>query len=129
MGKRGHESGVSYYLGRGNRQQGELHFSGQAHLEGEFQGLIQGQGTVLIGPSAVVRAEIEAAQVIISGRVIGDVKASERIELKKPGHLQGDVTAPLVVMEEGVRFEGRCHMALDEEQEEARRLKLLSGPR
>ncbi|MBU4565788.1 MAG: polymer-forming cytoskeletal protein [Desulfarculus sp.] len=129
MGKRNHESGVSFFLGRGVRQQGELNFSGQAHLEGEFQGRISGQGTLLIGPSAVVEAEIEATQVIISGRVTGNVKAGERIELKKPGRLTGDLSAPLVVMEEGVRFEGRCHMALDEKQEEASRLKLLSAPR
>ncbi|MCF8042354.1 MAG: polymer-forming cytoskeletal protein [Desulfarculaceae bacterium] len=128
MRKRNHESGVSFYLGKGVRQQGELTFTGQAHLEGEFQGRIQGRGTVLIGPSAVVEAEIEATQVIISGHLTGNVKAGERIELKKPGHLTGDLSAPLVVMEEGVRFEGRCHMALDEKQEEAGRLELISRP-
>ncbi len=129
MGKRSHESGVSYYLGRGNRQEGELHFKGQAHLDGEFVGRIFGQGTLLVGPGATVEAEIESSQVVISGQVTGNVKASERIELKKPGRLLGDLTAPLVVLEEGVRFEGRCHMAVDEKQEEASRLKLLAGPR
>ncbi|MBU1276467.1 MAG: polymer-forming cytoskeletal protein [Proteobacteria bacterium] len=128
MGKKRRDSAVNYFLGRGIRQEGELRFSGQAHLEGEFQGRIHGQGTLLVGPTAEVQAEIEANQVIICGQVSGNVKASERIELKKPGQLYGDVTAPLVVMEEGVRFEGRCHMALDEKQEEASRLKLLSGP-
>lgn len=128
MGKRNRESGVSFYLGRGVSHKGELNFTGKAHLEGEFQGRIQGRGTLLIGPSAVVEAEIEADQVIISGEVSGNVKAGERIELKKPGRLIGDLSAPLVLMEEGVHFEGRCHMALDEKQEEASRLKLLSGP-
>jgi cytoskeletal protein CcmA (bactofilin family) len=128
VGKHNRESGVSFYLGRGVRQQGELNFTGQAHLEGEFLGRIQGRGTVIIGPGAVVEAEIEADQVIISGQVTGNVKAGERIELKKPGRLTGDLSAPLVVMEEGVRFEGRCHMALDEKREEASRLKLLAGP-
>lgn len=127
MGKRNRESVVSFYLGKGVYLRGELHFSGKAHLEGQFQGGIRGQGTLLVGPTAEVEAEIEATQVVISGRVTGNIRASERVELKKPGHLVGDLSAPLVLMEEGVHFQGRCHMALDEKQEAAGRLKLLSG--
>ena len=127
MGKKGHQSQVNYYLGQGVRQEGALTFKGQARLDGEFTGVIQGEGLVLVGPTALVEARIQAGKVIISGRVTGDVVATERIELKKPGRLTGDVTAPLVVMEEGVRFEGHCHMALDQEKEEAGRLKLLGG--
>ena len=127
MGRKGHDSQVNYYLGQGIRQEGTLTFKGQARLDGEFKGVIQGEGLVLVGPTALVEAHIQAGKVIISGRVTGNVVATERIELKKPGNLTGDVTAPLVVMEEGVRFEGHCHMALDQEKEEASRLKLLGG--
>ena len=127
MGKRSRDSQVNYYLGQGNRQEGTLTFKGQARLDGEFKGVIQGDGLVLVGPSARVEAEITATNIIISGRVAGNLEASQRVELKKPGNLTGDVTAPLVVMEEGVRFEGHCHMALDQEREEASRLKLLGG--
>jgi cytoskeletal protein CcmA (bactofilin family) len=127
VGKRGRESEVNYYLGKGIRHEGSLTFHGQARLDGEFSGAIQGEGLLLVGPTAQVEAEVNATKVIISGSVKGNVQASERIELKKPGNLIGDVTAPLVVMEEGVRFEGHCHMALDEQREEASRLKLLGG--
>jgi cytoskeletal protein CcmA (bactofilin family) len=128
VAKRNRESGVSYFLGKGVRQQGELFFDGKAHLEGEFQGRISGRGSLLVGPSAVVEAEVEAGQVVICGQMTGNVTASERIELKKPGRLTGDLRAPLVVMEEGVHFEGRCHMAGEENQEETGGLKLLSSP-
>ena len=129
MGKKSRESQVNFYLGQGIRQEGVLTFKGQARVDGEFKGKIQGEGLVQVGPTALVEAEIQADRVIISGQVTGNVEATGRIELKKPGNLIGDVTAPLVMMEEGVRFEGHCHMALDHEREEAGRLKLLgAGP-
>ncbi|MCF8034206.1 MAG: polymer-forming cytoskeletal protein [Desulfarculaceae bacterium] len=127
MGRKGRESHVNFYLGQGIRQEGLLTFKGQARVDGEFKGEIQGEGLVLVGSSAMVEAKIRADRVVISGRVTGNVEATERIELKKPGNLIGDVTAPLVMMEEGVRFEGHCHMALDQDKEEAGRLKLLGG--
>ncbi len=127
MGKRNRDTQVNYYLGQGIRHEGTLTFHGQARLDGEFCGIIQGDGLVLVGPTAQVEAEISAGKVVISGSVKGNVQATERIELKKPGKLIGDVTAPLVVMEEGVRFEGHCHMALDEQREQDSRLKLLGG--
>lgn len=127
MGKRRHDSQVNFYLGKGNRGEGSLTFSGQARLDGEFKGSISGEGTVLVGAEAVLEADITAINVVISGTVRGDVTASERIELKKPGKLYGDVSAPLVVMEEGVLFQGHCHMALSDDDERASKIKLLSG--
>ncbi len=127
MGKRRHDSQVNFYLGKGNTSEGNLTFSGQARLDGEFKGSISGEGTVLVGSDAVLEASISANNVVISGTVNGDVQASERIELKKPGKLFGDVSAPLVVMEEGVLFQGHCHMALGEDDERASKIKLLSG--
>ncbi|MCB2228550.1 MAG: polymer-forming cytoskeletal protein [Desulfarculaceae bacterium] len=127
MGRKSRESHVNFYLGQGIRQEGKLVFKGQARVDGEFSGAIHGEGLVLVGSTAVVEAEIKADRVVISGRVTGNVVAGERIELKKPGNLIGDVTAPLVVMEEGVRFEGHCHMALNQGNQEAGRLKLLGA--
>lgn len=129
MGRKGRESQVNFYLGQGVRQEGGLTFKGQARVDGEFSGEIHGEGLVLVGPTALVEADIKADRVVISGKVTGNVVATERIELKKPGNLIGDVTAPLVVMEEGVRFEGHCHMAMDQHQDQAGRLKLLGNRR
>jgi cytoskeletal protein CcmA (bactofilin family) len=126
VGKRRHDSQVNFYLGKGNCGEGSLTFSGQARIDGEFKGSISGEGTVLVGAEAVLEASITAINVVISGTVRGDVTASERIELKKPGKLYGDVSAPLVVMEEGVLFQGHCHMALGDDDERASKIKLLS---
>jgi cytoskeletal protein CcmA (bactofilin family) len=115
------------FLGADSALEGELNFSGQARLDGRFSGRIQGTGTLMVGPTAQVKADIEADTVIISGEVIGAVVAGERIELKAPGKLRGDINAPLVVMDEGVQFEGHCSMAGGERQERVPKITLLAS--
>ena len=105
------ENDLSLYLGSHSQLNGILSFSGNARLDGIFSGEIRGQGSLLIGPQATVKAEISARTVIISGSVVGNVVATERIELKTPGNLKGNISAPLVMMDEGVVFEGHCTMA------------------
>jgi len=48
--------------------------------------------------------------VLISGEVVGNVLASERVELRGTARVFGDVEAPVIVVEEGVLFEGHCRM-------------------
>ena len=126
MAKKRHDGEVNFYLGKGVSVEGVLNFSGQARLDGELKGVVQGSGTVLVGPTADLNAKIKADNIIISGKVTGDVFANQRLELKKPGSLSGDVCAPLVMMEEGVVFEGNCKMANMEDSEDEGGLKLLS---
>jgi len=66
--------------------------------------------TLIIGEKAVVNASIRAGIVLISGEVVGNVLAGERVELRGTARVFGDVEAPVVVVEEGVTFEGKCRM-------------------
>ena len=50
-------------------------------------------------------------RVTVSGEVTGNLRATERVELKRTARVYGDVEAPIVVVEEGVIFEGHCRMA------------------
>ncbi len=117
---------VSVFLGGDSFLEGELKFSGQARLDGKFAGKINGEGTLLVGPAAQVQANISARAVIISGEVVGDVTASERIEMRSPGRLKGNINAPLVMMDEGVLFEGHCSMAGDDAGERTPNITLLA---
>ncbi len=102
---------VAVFLGGESSIEGQLVFRGQARLDGKFSGEIKGEGVLIVGHNAIVEAHIEATAVEISGSVVGDIVAAERIELRAPGRLVGNITAPLVVMDEGVVFEGNCRMA------------------
>jgi len=77
-------------------------------LNGKFSGEISSGDTLIIGEKGSVNATVRAGVVLISGEVIGNVFATERVELRGTARVYGDVEAPVIVVEEGVLFEGRC---------------------
>lgn len=58
-----------------------------------------------------MNATVRAGTVVVNGELVGNVEATERVELKGHARVFGDVKAPVVVVGEGVLFEGRCRMA------------------
>lgn len=127
MAKKSRVGEITAFIGTGSSLDGLLRFEGQARLDGEFSGEVRGEGNLLVGASAVVKADIHATNVTICGEVIGDVTATERIELKSPGKLKGNIMSPLVVMDEGVLFEGHCRMADEERQLSGSKVTLLAA--
>jgi cytoskeletal protein CcmA (bactofilin family) len=104
------EGSTGAFLGKGTRVTGKLTFEGPVRIEGQVEGEIHAQDTLTIGESAVVNAQITGSAVIIHGRVTGDVTARKRLEIRAPGKLFGNISAPSLVIHEGVVFEGHCTM-------------------
>ena len=109
----------SAYLDEGSEIEGTYTFSGTVMLNGKFKGNIQSTDTLVIGEKGVVNATISAGTVLISGEVVGNVLATERVELRASARVFGDIEAPVVVVEEGVLFEGHCRMTKTRQQPEA----------
>jgi cytoskeletal protein CcmA (bactofilin family) len=101
---------VQAHLGQGSRVEGKLTFEGSVRIDGQVEGEISAQDTVIIGEGAEVTAQITANTVVVQGRVSGDITARKRIELKAPATLVGNVSTPSLVVHEGVVFEGHCAM-------------------
>ena len=95
-------------IGAGTTVSGDLKSKGAIRIEGAVLGKVYSDTTVDVQESGQVKAEIVAAQVIISGEVTGNVFAHERIEITPKGRLFGDITSPRVAISEGVLFEGKC---------------------
>jgi len=91
--------------------EGRYTFRGTVMLNGKFKGEISSGDTLIIGERAVLHADVRAGRVTVSGEVTGNLRATERVELKRTARVYGDVEAPVVVVEEGVLFEGHCRMA------------------
>jgi len=64
----------------------------------------------MISESAVVTAQIRAASVSVAGKVSGDIIATQRIEIRANAKMSGNLTAPILVVQEGALFEGHCSM-------------------
>ncbi len=101
---------VNALLGRGSEFEGKLTFEGTVRIDGKFSGEIFSDDTLIIGEGARVKAEIAVANVIIYGDVIGDVKATARVELHAPCRLKGNISAAQLIIDQGVVFDGNCQM-------------------
>jgi cytoskeletal protein CcmA (bactofilin family) len=88
-------------------------------LNGKFKGEIVSTDTLIIGEKGVVNAAIRAGAVVISGELVGGVLATERVEMKRSARVFADIEAPVVVIEEGVLFEGHCRMTKERPGEAA----------
>jgi len=102
--------GLTAFIDEGSEIEGRYTFSGTVMLNGRFKGEISTTDTLIIGDKGVINGDIRAGQVLVSGEVVGNVSAAERIELKRTARVFGDVEAPVVIVEEGVLFEGHCRM-------------------
>ena len=104
------ETDLSAYIDEASEIEGKYSFSGTVMLNGKFTGEIASNDTLIIGEKGVVSATIRAGIVLVSGEVVGNIIASERVELRGTARVFGDVEAPVIVVEEGVLFEGHCRM-------------------
>lgn len=94
---------------------GELSFSKPLMIKGKFSGTIHASGDLYVGDEALVEARIDANVVSLKGRIKGNIFAKSRVELFSSAAVDGDITAPDIVMESGCRFNGMCKMISAEE--------------
>ena len=90
-----------------------LHFKGEItgnedlHLEGSVEGLVHLEDRKLVvGASAKVTADVIAREVVVYGNVKGNLRARDRIEIKKDGSVVGDLTTARIMIEDGAYFKG-----------------------
>jgi cytoskeletal protein CcmA (bactofilin family) len=90
---------------------GELSGSEDLTIEGQIEGKIELKQNVLtIGPNARIKAQVFAKTVVVQGEVHGNVTASERVEIRDSGSVDGDLSAPRVAISDGAHFRGSIDM-------------------
>ena len=102
---------IKAFLGQGAEFIGKLIFNGSVRIDGNFQGEIFGQGSLVVGQGATVKANIAVKSVYISGDVQGNIEVNEKMNIHSTGKFSGEVHTPVFIMEEGAFFDGRSHMA------------------
>ena len=96
------------WIGKAVRVQGKVISAEDLTIDGDVEGSIElGGHTLTIGEDAQIRADLLAKTVTISGRVTGDVKGVDKVELRATGTVEGDITAPRFVMAEGATVMGK----------------------
>lgn len=86
---------------------GELNGSEDLTIEGHVEGKIELKDHVLtIGPNGKIKAQVFAKSVIVLGEVNGNVTASEKVDIRDGGSVDGDIISPRVAIAEGAHFRG-----------------------
>ena len=104
------KSDYSTFIDEGSAMEGTFSFGGHVMLNGKLDGEIVSNDTLIVGEKGVVNATIRGRFVQIAGEVIGNVYATERVELCASSRVHGNVDAPMVIVEDGATFEGQCRM-------------------
>src|SRR6186997_2582904 len=90
---------------------GELNGSEDLTIEGHVEGTIQLRDHVLtIGPNGRIKAQVFAKSVIVLGEVTGNVTASDKVDIRDNGSVDGDIVSPRVAIAEGAHFRGSVDM-------------------
>jgi cytoskeletal protein CcmA (bactofilin family) len=79
-------------------------------VRGRVEGTLTLTRTLVVEPTGMVKAEVQVKNCIIAGVVVGNVTATESVEITKEGRMVGDIAAPRVIIVDGASFRGRIDM-------------------
>jgi cytoskeletal protein CcmA (bactofilin family) len=89
---------------------GSLNGDEDLTVRGRVEGTLTLTKTLVVEPTGVVKAEVQVRNCVIAGAVVGNVTASESVEITKEGRMVGDINAPRVIIVDGASFRGRIDM-------------------
>ena len=94
-------------IGKSLKVRGEISGNEDLTIDGEVEGTVElKDNSLTVGPNGKVHANVTARSITVLGRLEGNVKAGERVEISKTGSLEGDLVTPRIVIEDGAVFRG-----------------------
>lgn len=118
----GDERRVTAWIGQGVVIEGRITSAQDLRIDGKVDGTIEvGSHGLILGATAAVKANLAARSILISGTVIGNVTATDRIDLQATGSVQGDLSAPRLVIVDGAIVKGKVNAGGDRAARNQRR--------
>lgn len=96
---------------------GNLMIKGNARIDGQIEGTVGVSGDLVVGPSALLKANIQAASISVAGEVRGDITAKEKLELSSSARLYGDIYTQQLKVDQGAKFIGTSRLLEESDQE------------
>ncbi len=103
-------SSLSAFIDQGSEFEGKLTFRDTVRIDGKFRGEITSENTLVIGDTGEIEATVRSNNVVVSGTVVGNIFAAQKLTLHKSAKVEGDIEASSIVMEEGAHMNGRISM-------------------
>ena len=108
------------FLGKGVEFKGVLTYDGTVRIDGKFDGKIITAGTLIVGETGLISAEVSAGNVICGGKMTGNIDAKKTICLQPTANVTGKLRAPRLAMESGAVFNGQSDMTSETAEEPSR---------
>jgi len=103
------EGAMNTIIGKGTRVEGNMKVAQSLRIDGSFKGSINASETLIVGASGeLTDVKVNVKNAIIGGKIKGNITASNKVTLESSSRLEGDLTAKLLVIEEGSLFTGNC---------------------
>lgn len=117
LGKKKHRrtldkvGGISTVVGAGSKFVGEISGAENVVIHGQIEGDCDLSGTVVVEEGAKWVGTVNASNIIIAGTVIGDINATEKLELASSAVIEGNLKGPVIAVAEGAVIKGNMHMS------------------
>ena len=90
--------------------EGRVFGTGEMLVDGAVKGAIEGSAKIRIARDGIVEASVHGRTVSVAGSITGDISADERIELEPTASVNGNITAPRILIQDGASFDGQVNM-------------------
>jgi len=101
-------------IGASVKVDGNFKSDGNVVVEGMVQGSLKTKSNLTVGGSAKIKAEVEVNNLFLSGEIKGNVKVTEKAELKSTARILGNLETKSLSVEEGAIINGKCTMIAEE---------------
>jgi len=96
------------FLGDGASFDGSIQSKGTISIDGHVTGETSSVENLVVGKCAFIESNFDVSSAFLSGKIHGNIRACDRVEILSTGRVFGDVLAPVVMMEEGAFLDGKC---------------------
>jgi cytoskeletal protein CcmA (bactofilin family) len=101
---------VDTVIGEEASLRGSYNSKHSIRVDGEIYGNVTSEDGVIVGDKGMIRGNLTGKSILISGKVKGNIRASQRLEIQSSAEVEGDISAPVIVIEDGATFDGNCQM-------------------
>jgi len=101
---------IENVLGPTSLIRGNLSADGAFRIDGWVEGAVESRSTIVIGETGAVRGNVTGVEIVVAGKIIGNVSCAGHLEILATGKVDGDIDAKSIRIETGGVFRGTSHM-------------------
>jgi len=114
---------VETILGTGTKIDGNINSKGSLRVEGTVVGEIEVKGDLFVGEDANIKSKVKGRNVIIAGKIEGNIIAENKLEILPTGRVDGDIQMKTIKIEEGAKFEGNSKILTNSKKKKSKKQK------